>query len=104
MRVNKMDDILMQIYDIKNIEEVWIYDLSSSISVDNRLPIIPSLYVSYDGGKVINLCNKDKYFDVLFKKVREVYSVEKDRIIVSISIYRIIIIINSYIHITIYIF
>ena len=83
MRVNKMDDILMQIYDIKNIEEVWIYDLSSSISVDNRLPIIPSLYVSYDGGKVINLCNKDKYFDVLFKKVREVYSVEKDRIIVD---------------------
>ena len=83
MRINKMDDILMQIYDIKNIEEVWIYDLSSSISVDNRLPIIPSLYVSYDGGKVINLCNKDKYFDVLFKKVREVYSVEKDRIIVD---------------------
>lgn len=79
MQVNVMDKILIDIYNIRNIESVSITDLALNSS--DKLLIISSLIVVYDGGKMLNLCAKDKYFDELVKKVVEVYNDEKDNIL-----------------------
>ena len=80
IKLNGMDDILVQIYSIKNIEEVSFTDLVPTPMARKQFNILPSLYVKYDGGKYLNLCSKDKYFDIFVKKVYEVSSKEKDKV------------------------
>lgn len=69
MQFKAMDETLVEINKIKNITSIQFYYIKN---------VIPSLIVSYDNGKVLNLCSKDKYFIELVRKVRDVYSVEKD--------------------------
>ena len=76
--IERMDKTLVEIYSIKNIEEVNFTDLMP-ISTDEKIKVIPSLLIKYNGGKYLNLCSKDKYFDVFVKKVYEIYQKEKDR-------------------------
>ena len=77
---NYMDPVLVSIYKIKDIEEITFSDLAPS-SNEGKIQVIPSLFVRYNGGKYLNLCSKDKYFDIYVKKVFEVYNKEKDRVI-----------------------
>ena len=72
MRLYGMDSIMIDIYNIRNIENINIYDIVSPGS--SELDIIPSMLVIYDGGKTINLCSRDKYFDTFVRKVIEVYN------------------------------
>lgn len=78
LMIRTMDPILVQIYQIKDIEEIAYQDLMPAKS-SGKLDVLPNLYVRYDGGKYLSLCNKDKYFDVFVRKVFQVYNIEKDR-------------------------
>ena len=82
MMINTMDPMLIKIYQIKDIEEISFTDLAPS-SRGDRLTVMPNLFVRYDGGKYLSLCNQDKYFDVFVRKVYEVYNLEKNRVIVD---------------------
>lgn len=79
MRLYGMDSIMIDIYNIRNIESINVYDIVSPGS--SELDIIPSMLVIYDGGKTINLCSRDKYFDTFVRKVIEVYNDEKNDIL-----------------------
>lgn len=82
MQLYSMADILVEIYNIRNIESIKIYDLV--LSKVPKLMIIPSLLISYDGGKILNLCSKDKFFNTYIKKVVQVYNDEKNNILEDI--------------------
>ena len=82
MVIHSMDPILVQIYGIKDIEEISLSDFAPS-TAGAKFNVLPNLYVRYDGGKVINLCSMDKYFDVFVRKVYQVYKLEKDKVIVD---------------------
>lgn len=82
-RIYEMDKTLMLIYGIKNIEEISFSDLLPTPLPGKQFNVLPSLYVKFDGGKYLNLCSKDKYFDIFVKKVFEVYQKEKDREIID---------------------
>ena len=77
MVINSMEDVLIEIYNIKNIEKIKI--LNFSLKKETNLDIIPSLIVIYDNGKSLILNERDKYFKTFVKKVTEVYNDEKDR-------------------------
>jgi len=79
VQVYVTDEELIKIYNIRNIESIKLTDLVQSY--DNKRIIVPSLLVVYDNGKVLNLCSRDKYFDVFVKKVRQVYNDEKENIL-----------------------
>lgn len=79
MRLYSMDPELVEIYNIRNIESVKVWDLVMNSST--KTLVIPAILVIYDGGKHKNLCAKDKYFDVFVKKVVEVYRDEKNNIL-----------------------
>ncbi len=81
MIFNKMDDTLMKIYEIKDIEEINFTDLTPANITESKLVVVPCIYVRYDGGKFLNLCINDKYFDVYIKRIIEVYNEEKDKVI-----------------------
>ena len=76
MQIQGMDQLLIEIQNIRNIE---------SISIDDFLyttgDLVPLLTVIYDKGKTIMLSSKEKYFDTLVKKVVEIYNDEKDNIL-----------------------
>lgn len=76
MRYYGMDPNLITIYNIRNIESIKVWDLVQN-SEGKRL-VIPAIMIIYDGGKQLNLCAKDKYFDIYVKKVVEVYRDEKN--------------------------
>lgn len=76
MRLYGMDNLMIDIYNIRNIEVVNIYDIM--VPGTNKMDVIPSMLVIYDGGKTINLCSRDKYFNMLVRKVIEVYNDEKN--------------------------
>ena len=80
MLIKTDDPLLVKINQIKDIEEIIFSDLLPSTK-DDRLNIIPSLLVRYDGGKILSLSSQDLYFDLFVKKVFQVYNLEKDRII-----------------------
>lgn len=82
MMIRTMDPMLIRIYQIKDIEEISYQDLVPS-SNEGKINVLPSLYVTYDGGKYLSLCSQDKYFDVFVRKVFQVYNLEKDRVIVD---------------------
>ena len=77
MTITSMDDILIKIYNIKNIEKIKI--LNFSLKKDSNIDVIPSLLVIYNNGKTLILNERDKYFKTFVKKVTEVYNDEKDR-------------------------
>ena len=79
MIINSMEDILIEIYKIKNIEKIKILNLS--LKNNTNIDIIPSLIITYDNGKSLVLNERDKYFKTFVKKVTEVYNDEKDKII-----------------------
>ncbi len=78
MKINVMDQQLIEIHNIRNLEFIKFWDLHSN--GDSKVLVVPALMINYDGGKTINLCAKDKYFDSLVRKVVEVYNDEKDNI------------------------
>lgn len=80
--IEAMDPVLISILEIKNLEEVSFTDLVPFTS-EGKFNVIPSFYIRYDGGKMLNLCGKDKYFDIFVKKIFEVYNAEKDTVIVD---------------------
>ena len=80
MKYYGMDPTLVEIYNIRNIESIKLWDLVSN-DEDNKRTVIPAFMVIYDGGKQLNLCAKDKYFDVFVKKITEVYKDEKNNIL-----------------------
>lgn len=79
MRLYSMDPVLIDIYNIRNLESVKVWDLVMNST--SKTLVIPAILVVYDGGKHMNLCAKDKYFDVFVKKVLEVYRDEKNNIL-----------------------
>ena len=79
MKYYGMDPSLVQIYNIRNLESVKVWDLVQN-EIGKRV-IVPAILIIYDGGKQLNLCAKDKYFDIYVKKVVEVYKDEKDNIL-----------------------
>lgn len=74
-----MDKTLIDIYNIRNLESVKVWDLISSN--ESKLLVVPCITIMYDGGKYLSLCAKDKFFDVYVRKVVEVYNDEKDHIL-----------------------
>ncbi len=79
MQVYGMDPELVEIYNIRNLESIKIWDLVTPSP--SKMIVMPTILIVYDGGKVLNLCCKDKYYDVYVKKVMEVYQDEKNNIV-----------------------
>lgn len=79
MKIDTMDQLLIDIYNIRNLEYVNFWDLHGTS--DSKVLVIPAIMINYDGGKTLNLCAKDKYFDTFVRKVVEVYNDEKDNIL-----------------------
>ena len=73
------DSILAEINSIKNLERVDIYDLTSFKLYDSRKILIPTIHIVYDGTKILNMCSRDKYFDLFALKVQEVYLKETEK-------------------------
>ena len=82
MKIDIMDQLLIDIYNIRNLEYVSFWDLHGTS--DSKILVIPAIMINYDGGKTLNLCAKDKYFDTFVRKVVEVYNDEKDNILESL--------------------
>ena len=90
MKLKSMDNIELEISNIKNIESIKFSDLLlipsgkvkrdtyETIHGDRNDLFIPMLVVSY-GEKTLVLTSFDKHFDFFVKKVKEVYLKEKDR-------------------------
>ena len=79
MKIDVMDQLLIEIYNIRNLEYVNFWDLHGTS--DSKILVIPAIMINYDGGKTLNLCAKDKYFDTYVKKVVEVYNDEKNNVL-----------------------
>ena len=82
MMIKAMDPMLIKIYNIIDIEEISFTDLAPS-SRGDKITVMPNLFVRYDGGKYLSLCNQDRYFDVYVRKVFQVYNQEKGRVVVD---------------------
>lgn len=70
MRLYGMDDTMIQIYSIRDIESINVYDIVSPGF--SKLDIILSTLLIYNHGKAINLYSCDKYFDtfVILKLIK----------------------------------
>lgn len=79
IKIETMEKVLLDIYGIKDIEEIMFKDLMPMSTAGSKLNVLPSLYITYDGGKYMILSQQDPYFDIFVKKVFEVYMKEKDR-------------------------
>ena len=79
MIYNVMDPELIEINGIKNIEYIKFYDLTTNDK--DKIMLLPALIITYDNGKTINLCIKDKYFMEFVYKVIDVYHSEKGQTI-----------------------
>ncbi len=79
MRIYGMDELLIEIYNIRNIESISIYDMV--LPKSSKMEVVPAIIVNYDSGKSLNLCSRDKGFDLLVRKVTEVYNDEKNNVL-----------------------
>ncbi len=79
MQLKVIDNILINIYNIRNLTSVKFWDMLDV--KDNQKMIIPALMITYDGGKQLNITSKEKYFDVYVRKVTEVYNDENNNIL-----------------------
>lgn len=77
MELKKMDDVLFEIRNIKNIERIDF----SNVMISTLSTIIPRFYVSYDNGKFLMLDSTDKYFPEFIRKLTQVYNDEKNNIL-----------------------
>ena len=77
MKIDKMDNLLIEINSLKNIRSIKYNDLY--LTMNNKISILPSIIVFYDNMKCINLCINDKYFYELLRKVKEIYLEEKEK-------------------------
>ena len=76
------DRLLIDIYNIRNIESIKLDDFVSKNSSENsKLVVVPLLTVFCDGNKVLSLSSKEKYFNTFVKKVVQVYNDEKNNIL-----------------------
>jgi len=80
MQYHRMDAVFIDIYNIRNLTDVKISDVSSR-HVDNKTIVIPALTVIYDNGKILSLTAEEKYFTTFVKKVVEVYNDEENNIL-----------------------
>ena len=58
MRIDVMEQQLIDIFNIRNLEYVNFWDLHGTS--DSKVLVIPAIMINYDGGKTLNLCAKDK--------------------------------------------
>ena len=79
MQLYGMDRELIEIYKLRNIESIKLWDLVKNGT--GKLLVIPTLLVTYDGGKYLNISANEKYFRVFVQKVVEVYHNEKDNLL-----------------------
>lgn len=79
MQLYGMDRELIEIYNLRNIESIKLWDLVKNGT--GKLLVIPTLLVTYDGGKYLNISANEKYFRVFVQKVVEVYHNEKDNLL-----------------------
>lgn len=79
MQLYGMDKELIEIYNLHNIESIKLWDLVQNGT--GKMVVIPTLLVTYDGGKYLNIGAKDKNFRVFVQKVVEVYHNEKDNLL-----------------------
>ena len=79
MQLYGMDKELIEIYNLHNIESIKLWDLV--LNGTGKMMVVPTLLVTYDGGKYLNLSAKDKNFRVFVQKVVEVYQNEKDNLL-----------------------
>ncbi len=79
MQVIGMDSRLIEINNIRHLTSVQLVDLT--LNTRSKMLIIPLLMITYDGGKMLNLCAKDAYFNEYVRKVIEVYRDEKNNIL-----------------------
>ena len=79
MKLKNMEEVRIEIEQIKNLKAVYYIDISSSNN--NMMTIIPALMIVYDNQKVLCLSLHDKYFEAFYQKVREVYLKEKDEVL-----------------------
>ena len=79
MQLYGMDPELVDIYNIRHLQSIKVWDLVDESG--SKTLIVPAILIYYDGGKYLNLCSKDKYFDIFVKKVMEVYHDEKNNIV-----------------------
>ena len=86
MKIDVMDQLLIDIYNIRNLEYVNFWDLHGTS--DSKILVIPAIMINYDGGKTLNLCAKDKYFDTFVRKVVEVYNDEKNILLLLYQTFR----------------
>lgn len=81
MIIYGMEDMLINIQNIKNLTSVKLGSFMYSSEETGKMELVPILSVTYEGGKTLSLSSKEKYFDSFVKKVTEVYNDEKDNII-----------------------
>lgn len=81
MKIYGMDDTLIEIYNIKNITSINLWDRIQDTYKGDKTIVVPGLIVIYDGGKMLNICADEKYFYDFVKKVTEVYKDEKNNIL-----------------------
>ena len=79
MQLYGMDKELIEIYNLHNIESIKLWDLVQNGT--GKMVVIPTLLVTYDGGKYLNIGATDKNFRVFVQKVVEVYHNEKDNLL-----------------------
>lgn len=79
MQIRSMDEELVVINNIRNLTSVKIWDLVQHDKGKDL--VVPAILITYDGGKQLNLCAKDNYFNEYVRKVIEVYRDEKDDIL-----------------------
>ena len=79
MQLYGMDSRLIEIYNIRNLESVKVWEFVDVFGTESL--IVPAILIVYDGGKNLNLCAKDEYFDLFVKKVMQVYQDEKKDIL-----------------------
>ena len=79
MQFYGMEPDLVEIYNIRNLESVKVWEMGGLTSSGDM--IIPAILITYDNGKSMNLCAKDRYFDTYVKKVIQVYNDEKENIL-----------------------
>lgn len=81
MIIYGMEDMLINIQNIKNLTSVKLGSFMYSSEETGKMELVPVLSITYEGGKTLSLSSKEKYFDSFVKKVTEVYNDEKDNII-----------------------
>lgn len=77
MKYKFMDQQELKIADIKNLENIYLYDILDPKTTTDKSLL--GMIVMYDGNKSINYCQTDRYFEDFLKKVMVQYCLEKEQ-------------------------